>query len=168
MSTVKFVYPITRPTCVYPHRGRHPLRTEDIVNIDSEVGLFYLNGHVSTSLLTPLKIGCPGAGVGHGSEQEPRAEADLGLETEDEGEKSTTDLGGETGMQVPTDETRGTEGVMTHATETRETAAAARLAKGTGVGMKEIGRGAGTATPSTIHETELANREAREGELIAP
>lgn len=68
-------------------------------------------------------------------------------------------------MQAPTDETQGTGGVMTLATETRETAAAARLVRGTGAGMREIGRGAGIAAPSTTHATELANREAREGKL---
>lgn len=104
-----------------------------------------------------------GAGAGHGSELGPAAEA--GRETKVEGERSATGLGGETEteteMQQPTAETPGTGGATTHATGPRETAAAAPLARGTGVEMKEIARGAGIATPSTTRETEVANREAR-------
>lgn len=64
-------------------------------------------------------------------------------------------------MQQTTAETRGIGGATTHATGARETVAAAPLARGTGVEMKEIARGAGIATPSTTRETEVVKREAR-------
>lgn len=64
-------------------------------------------------------------------------------------------------MQHPTAETRGTEGATTRATGVSETAAAASLARGIGVKMREIARGAGIVTPSTTRETEVAKREAR-------
>lgn len=64
-------------------------------------------------------------------------------------------------MQQPTAETPGTGGATTHATGARETGAAAPLARGTGVEMREIARGVGIATPSTTRETEAAKREAR-------
>lgn len=72
-------------------------------------------------------------------------------------------------MQQPTAETPGTGAATTLATGARETAAAAPLAIEAGVGMREIARGAGIATPSTTHETEVAKREARAmgGDLLA-
>lgn len=98
------------------------------------------------------------------------------------GTGSTTGLEGET--EIPSAETTGSGVATTHETGTvevmlletgteavsilgRETAAAAPLVTGTGVGMREIGRGVGIVTLLTIRETELANRAARvrEGKL---
>lgn len=99
-------------------------------------------------------------GTGSTTGLEGEIEMPPSAETTESGVETTHETGTVEVMLLET----GTEAVSILG---RETAAAAPLVTGTGAGTREIGRGVGIVTLSTIRETEVAIRAARvrEGKL---